>query len=145
MVGIGVAIGAAVIVLDLYLKSRGSKFRVPVLAAAIGIYLPLETMLPIFLGGLLNHLVTKTFAPGLSEEEVEKRNRGGMLFSAGLITGESLMGIFMAIPIVITARGDVLALPAGLQLAGSTGEWVGLLILAIVGYWLYSVGKREPA
>jgi putative OPT family oligopeptide transporter len=145
MVGIGVAIGAAVIALDQFLKSRGSKFRVPVLAAAIGIYLPLETMLPIFLGGLLNHLVTKTFAPGLSEEEVEKRNRGGMLFSAGLITGESLMGIFMAIPIVITARGDVLALPASLQLGGATGEWVGLVILALVGYWLYSVGKREPA
>jgi uncharacterized oligopeptide transporter (OPT) family protein len=59
---------------------------VPVLAAAIGIYLPLETMVPIFLGGLLNYLVTRTFGKGLSEEDVEKRNRKGMLFAAGLIT-----------------------------------------------------------
>jgi putative OPT family oligopeptide transporter len=139
MVFIGIGIGAATIVLDLILKSRGSKFRVPVLAAAIGIYLPLETMLPIFLGGLLNHLVTRTFGKGLSEDEVEKRNRGGMLFSAGLITGESLMGIFMAIPIVIAARGDVLALPTKWH----QGEIVGLIVLAGLGYWLYSTGKKR--
>jgi putative OPT family oligopeptide transporter len=139
MVFIGIGIGAATIALDLFLKSRGSKFRVPVLAAAIGIYLPLETMLPIFLGGLLNHLVTRTFGKGLSEEEVEKRNRGGMLFSAGLITGESLMGIFMAIPIVIAARADVLALPEPWH----QGEFVGLVVLAALGFWLYRVGKRS--
>jgi putative OPT family oligopeptide transporter len=138
MVFIGIGIGAAIIVLDVILKNRGSKFRVPVLAAAIGIYLPLETMVPIFLGGLLNHLVTRTFGAGLSEEEVEKRNRGGMLFSAGLITGESLMGIFMAIPIVIAARADVLALPDSWQF----GEIIGLVVLTALGYWLYRVAKR---
>src|SRR5690606_7929519 len=51
MIAIGVVIGAAVILLDTILKSRESKFRVPVLAAAIGIYLPLELMVPIFIGG----------------------------------------------------------------------------------------------
>ena len=35
-----------------------------------------------------------------------------MLFAAGLITGEALMGIVIAIPIVATGRADVLALPA---------------------------------
>jgi uncharacterized oligopeptide transporter (OPT) family protein len=42
-----------------WLKARGKTFRVPVLAAAIGIYLPLELMVPIFLGGLLAHFVEK--------------------------------------------------------------------------------------
>ncbi len=54
-IGIGAAIGAAIIALDSWLKARGSSFRVPVLACAIGIYLPIELMVPIFLGGLLAH------------------------------------------------------------------------------------------
>ena len=53
--------GAVIIAIDEWLKSRGAKFRVPVLAAAIGIYLPLELMVPIFLGGLLSHLVPVSY------------------------------------------------------------------------------------
>jgi putative OPT family oligopeptide transporter len=142
MIQIGALIGVAIIIFDLILKAKKAPFRVPVLAAAIGIYLPLETMVPIFLGGLLNYLVTKTFGLGLSEEQAEKRNRRGMLFAAGLITGEALMGIFMAIPIVAAGRGDVMALPAALQLGGSLGETVGLAILIAIGWWLYRVGVK---
>ena len=59
MVGIGALIGAAIIMLDAYLKARGASFRVPVLAAAVGIYLPLEVTVPIFLGGLLAYFVER--------------------------------------------------------------------------------------
>jgi len=141
MIGIGAVIGVVVIIFDLILKAKKAPFRVPVLAAAIGIYLPLETMVPIFLGGLLNYIVTKSFGRGLSEDEVEKRNRKGMLFAAGLITGEALMGILMAIPIVAAGRGDVLALPDRLQLHGSLGEWVGLALLLAIGWWMHNIGK----
>ncbi len=65
-----------------------------------------------------------------------------MLFAAGLITGEALMGILMAIPIVVMSRGDALALPGGLQIGGSAGEVAGLVILAGIGWWLYRVGVR---
>jgi putative OPT family oligopeptide transporter len=143
MIAIGAVIGIAVIVLDQILKAKKAPFRVPVLAAAIGIYLPLETMVPIFLGGLLNYLVTRSFGKGLSEEEVEKRNRKGMLFAAGLITGEALMGIFIGFAIYGTDQTDVFALPAGMQLGGSLGEWVGLFLLGAVGLWMYRVGKGK--
>jgi putative OPT family oligopeptide transporter len=143
MIAIGAAIGVAIIVLDQILKSRGAKFRVPVLAAAIGIYLPLETMVPIFLGGLLNHLVTRTFGLGLREEEIEKRNRKGMLFAAGLITGEALLGILIGFAIYATKNAEVFALPAGMQITGSLGEWAGLVVLGIVGWWMYAVGKSK--
>jgi len=141
MIAIGAVIGVAVIVLDSILKAKKAPFRVPVLAAAIGIYLPLETMVPIFLGGLLNYLVTRSFGPGLSEEEVERRNRKGMLFAAGLITGEALMGILIGFAIYGSKRADVFALPENLQLGGSLGEWVGLFLLGLVGVWMYRVGK----
>ena len=145
MIAIGGAIGVAIIVFDLVLKAKKAPFRVPVLAAAIGIYLPLESMFPIFAGGLLNYLVTRSFGPGLSEEDVEKRNRTGMLFAAGLITGEALMGIIIGFSIYGTDNPAVFALPAGMQLGGTVGELAGLVLLTGIGWWLYKVGTRKPA
>ncbi|MFT4178952.1 MAG: oligopeptide transporter, OPT family, partial [Thermomonas sp.] len=106
MIIAGGVIGAAVIAFDGWLKSRNSSFRVPVLAAAIGIYLPLELMVPIFLGGLLAHIVEKRHGiVGTHDESLRDRvHRPGVLFSAGLITGEALMGIAIAIPIVVSER-----------------------------------------
>jgi putative OPT family oligopeptide transporter len=142
MIAIGAVIGVLVIVFDSILKARKAPFRVPVLAAAIGIYLPLETMVPIFLGGLLNYLVTRSFGSGLSEEEAERRNRKGMLFAAGLITGEALIGIFIGFAIYAKDDAAVFALPEVFQLGGAAGEWVGLALLGAVGYWLYRVGVK---
>ncbi|HEY0202019.1 MAG TPA: oligopeptide transporter, OPT family, partial [Burkholderiaceae bacterium] len=97
MVAIGAGIGAVIVALDEWLKSRGAKFRIPVLAAAIGIYLPLELMVPIFVGGLLSHLVQRKHGISDDDEEGKDRiHRPGTLFSAGLITGEALMGIAIA-------------------------------------------------
>ncbi len=139
MISLGAVVGAAIIAFDAWLKSRNSTFRVPVLAAAIGIYLPLELMVPIFLGGLLSYLVERKhkLAPH-DEAERDRIHRPGTLFAAGLITGEALMGIAIAIPIVISARGDVLALPA----AWHFNQWIGLAVLGAVGAYLYRVSAR---
>jgi len=134
MIAIGALIGVAIIVLDETLKARGSSFRTPVLAAAVGIYLPLELMTPIFIGGVIAHLVERHLRRrGTDEAGLERANRKGLLFAAGIITGEALMGIGIAIPIVTSGRADVLALPTSLQF----GEGVGLLVLAVLGAWLY--------
>jgi putative OPT family oligopeptide transporter len=140
-IGVGAALGAAIIAVDELLKAKGAAFRVPVLAAAVGIYLPLELSTPIFLGGLLAWLCGRTLkADGrvTAPEEAERLGRKGMLFAAGVITGEALMGIVIAIPIVATGRADVLALPAPFHLGQSAaGEWIGLAVLALLAYWLY--------
>ncbi|MEQ8033490.1 oligopeptide transporter, OPT family [Xanthomonas sp. WHRI 6106] len=139
IIAIGAGVGAAIIAVDEWLKRTGKRFRVPVLAAAIGIYLPLELMVPIFLGGLIAHLVERFHKIRADDEEGRDRvHRPGVLFAAGLITGEALMGIGIALPIVITNNKDVLALPGGFQL----NQWIGLAILALVGWLLYRVGKR---
>jgi putative OPT family oligopeptide transporter len=141
MIAIGGVIGAITIAFDGWLKSRGSTFRVPVLAAAIGIYLPLELMVPIFLGGVLAHLVERRQKVSAHDEAARDRvHRPGTLFSAGLITGEALMGIAIAVPIVLSSRGDVLALPS----AWHFSQWVGLVVLGIVGLLLYR-SSSKPA
>ncbi|WP_222564039.1 OPT family oligopeptide transporter [Novilysobacter antarcticus] len=142
MIGIGVAVGAAIIAFDEWLKARGARFRVPVLAAAIGIYLPLELMVPIFLGGVLSYAVERFHKVRPDDDEGRDRvHRPGVLFAAGLITGEALMGIAIAVPIVVSARADVLAL--AVQVPAS--QWIGLLVLALVGWYLYRTGVRAPA
>ena len=140
MIIIGGVIGAVVIAIDGWLKKTGKRFRVPVLAAAIGIYLPLELMVPIFLGGLLAHMVARFHKVRADDEAaLDRVHRPGVLFSAGLITGEALMGIAIALPIVITQNPDALALPLSL---GASAQWVGLAVLFLVGWLLYRVGKK---
>ena len=142
MIALGAVVGALIIGLDEILKSRKSNFRVPVLAAAIGIYLPLELMVPIFLGGLLSYLVERRHRLPAGDETLRDRiHRPGTLFAAGLITGEALMGIAIAVPIVVAGRPDVLAMPEGLQF----GQFVGLVVLALVGWLLYRTGAKSRA
>lgn len=119
MVAAGAAVGAAVIAGDEWLRLRGAAFRMPVLAVAVGIYLPLELSVPIALGGAV------AWWAGARGEGP------GLLAAAGLITGEALMGIALAVPIAITGDREILAVAdAGL------GPWLGLLLIAALGVWL---------
>ncbi len=152
MVAIGTVIGVGIILVDEILTARRAPFRVPVMAAAVGIYLPLDVTSPIFLGGLLAWLAERTLranAPKgilLSSEDIERLSRKGTLFAAGMITGEALMGILMAIPIVIARRADVLALPSPWHFA----QWLGIVLLAGLAAWQLRTataptGGRAPA
>jgi putative OPT family oligopeptide transporter len=142
MVGIGALIGALIITIDATLKARKARWRTPVLAAAVGIYLPLELTVPIFLGGLLAHVVEVVARVPDDPDAKEKLHRRGVLFSAGLITGEALMGIFIAIPIVLTQKGDILALPERFQ-TGEWGELIGLIFLGFVAWLLYRISLKS--
>ena len=145
MVLIGMGVAVAIIVLDLALERRRSSFRVPVLAVAIGIYLPFELSVPILLGGVVAWLVHRAQrrrdwgsgeAAEAARKEIEQR---GMLISSGLITGEALVGIAMAIPIVIAGRADVLAFWGVQDLV-----WPGILLLLVLiwGIFRASVPRR---
>jgi len=128
MVIIGGLIGVVIIIIDEILKNKNSSFRAPVLAVAVGIYLPLELMTPIFLGGLLAHFIGRILkVRACTTAQIETGNRNGILFAAGMITGEALMGIGIAIPIVMTGSADVLALPSSLQFS----QWLGVAVLAL--------------
>ena len=59
--------------------------------------------------------------------------------AAGLITGEAIIGILMAMPIAYTSNPDVLAVAE----AWRPGQWAGLAVLSAIGYWLYRVATRH--
>ena len=136
MVAIGAVIGTVIIGVDEYLKKIDAPWHAPVLAVAVGIYLPLELSVPIFLGGLIAHAAERSLADR-SEADRERSMRLGILAAAGLITGEALVGIFLAIPIVLSGRPDVLAI-SDEPLGGAPG----LLVMAGIAIWVYRVATR---
>ncbi|HEX7011737.1 MAG TPA: oligopeptide transporter, OPT family [Steroidobacteraceae bacterium] len=138
MVWIGAAIGAAIIAVDEVLKKRKAGFRVPVLAAAVGIYLPLDVTAPIFLGSLLTYMVERRVGLPSDPAARERMHQHGVLYSSGLITGEALMGIVIAFFVWKSKDPDVLALPERFHF----GEWLGLLVLVVLGFLLYRTADR---
>lgn len=139
MVYIGAALGVVIILIDKFQESRGSDFRVPVLAVAVGLYLPFELDSAIMVGGIIAWAVGryKRRQPNWSEE-TENESGPGLLFASGLITGEALIGIFLAIPVAIYGSGDIMAL-----LENPLPSVIGLLVVLGICFWLYSIGKRE--
>src|SRR5580692_11568081 len=141
MIAIGAVIGALIIVLDLYLKRRGSRWSAPVLAVAVGIYLPLDVSTPILAGGIVAELVGRWHLAHSAGADHETLKQNGMLFAAGLITGEALVGIFIAMCIWISKNPDVLA--AGAEPSG--GKWWAALILLGICYWIFRAGTPRRA
>jgi hypothetical protein len=102
---------------------------------AVGIYLPLELSTPIFAGGLIAELATRWHKRQSPGGDIEKLKQMGLLFSAGLIAGEAIIGVLIAIPIVATKDANVLAVAVSMQ----PGKWAGIIVLSAVGWWLYRV------
>ncbi|HUD88771.1 MAG TPA: oligopeptide transporter, OPT family, partial [Xanthobacteraceae bacterium] len=136
MIAIGAIIGALIIVLDLYLKRRGSRWSAPVLAVAVGIYLPLDVSTPILAGGIVAELVDHWHRKHSAGGDHENLKQNGMLFAAGLITGEALVGIFIAMCIWVSKNPDVLT--AGAELPG--GKWWAAAVLVGICYGVFRAG-----
>jgi len=83
MIAAGAALAIALAILDRALERRGSVWRTPIMPVAIGLYLPFGLSVAIFLGALVG---------GFVKADDSDSNRI-ILFAAGLIAGEALMGV----------------------------------------------------
>jgi OPT family oligopeptide transporter len=123
------------------------------LSFAIGIYLPLSTTLPIFIGGAIRGIVEwrekkKNIKLTAEEEDLGKGN----LFATGLVAGGAIAGVLVAIlssiDSVNTGLGKVSA-EHGLSssLGGEGYKWLGVLFFAFMGFVLYriAVGKNKSS
>ena len=126
---IGAIIGLLIILIDQYQLKRGSDFRVPILAVAIGMYLPIELTFPIFIGGMINHYANKISS--------QKGKNNGLLMAAGLITGEALMAIFIAIPLFFEKALPKYSLPDEMY-----ANIIGVIILVCIIIGLYRTAKE---
>jgi OPT family oligopeptide transporter len=119
------------------------------LSFAIGVYLPLSTTLPIFVGGAIRGTVDgikkrrgeTVHAEG---EDLEKGN----LFATGLVAGGALMGVifaFLRIPDKVKGFLDRLSAEAALRsVLGETGYYLlGIVFFAGMGWVLYRVAMSK--
>jgi putative OPT family oligopeptide transporter len=147
MIWIGCVIAVAIIILDKILEAKEFEFRTPVLAVAVGIYLPLELTVPIFIGGMIawwagRMVANRARREGTDVEEAKtKAERRGLLFSSGLITGEALIGIVLAIPFAIQESTDALRLVP--ESFAPVADWLGALAAVFFIIWLYKVAVKK--
>ena len=109
----------------------------PVLPIAIGLYLPIHLSVPIYAGGLL-----REFFDRRGDRDAADR---GVLFSSGLIAGEGLVGILLAVFALIRVGGGR-SLGEAINLGAPLGNLGGLafFLLILAAMYRFSV-KREKA
>ena len=105
--------------------------RVPVMPFAIGLYLPIYLSCGIMVGG-----VVRLFLDKKKQAEAKKKEMisNGTLYCAGMIAGEGLVGILMAVLAIIKVGDNSIgAIIGGLfNLSGAAGNIVGLIVLALM-------------
>jgi putative OPT family oligopeptide transporter len=142
-IGIGAAIAILVIILDNIAAKLNWPFRTPVMAFAVGVYLPFDLSTPILLGGLIAWAVGRAMGPNPSEERKATAERQGLLFAAGLITGEALMGVILAL--AAWREWDIVLFASKEHPGGQYAEfiWPGLALVALSMFLTYRAALKK--
>lgn len=143
----GMVIGIIIIIINSTLKSSGSSWQFPVLAVALGLYLPVDITIAFFVGTVLKEIATRSLykkkkAGKITSTEVEKADRRGMLFASGAIAGESLMGVALSIPFALYQTTNVFAINLGVSSAITTLAGV-IVIIAFLHYFFKIATKAH--
>ena len=136
LIGIGAAIGAAVIALDEALGRTG-KMRLPPLAVGMGIYLPMGLTLLIPVGAVIGHFYNR-WADGRANPAFAERI--GVLAATGLIVGESLFGVAFAGVLAWANRSNpVPPNDAPLAVAGANFESIAFYVAPLLFFGLIAL------
>jgi putative OPT family oligopeptide transporter len=128
LIGLGALLGGVVLVVDEWLGRREAAFRLHLMPVAVGLYLPLGLAVPIALGGLIEGVgrrrVPRSVAPVAGR---------GVLYASGVVAGEALVGVAVAITI-----GMGLSIPS-FDLAARNGI---SLVAAVLIVWIFQRATR---
>jgi putative OPT family oligopeptide transporter len=126
LVGIGVAIALVATIVG-----------IPPLAFAVGVYLPVATMIPVFLGGVMRWAIEKSAA---NENEAGRRREEGILFGSGLVGGEGLLGVVIAAVAFNLGRAPT---GFGFDWAGAAAPIVALGAFALLAAVFWRLATRN--
>jgi putative OPT family oligopeptide transporter len=135
MICLGVALSVLLILLGEWLKRRGSNFGISPMAVAVGIYLPFTTTLPILLGGIVHLLVSRKYH---GSQKLDSAIQAGTVICAGLVAGEALTGIFLAVPIGLDVQ-----LPLALIRSIPVRDILSVLVLLILPWATYRAIRKQ--
>ena len=122
----------ALIIVDVLLRRKqGANLSLPALAVGMGIYLPPSVNMPIVLGTLLAAWLRwriRSRHGNNAAGPLKRAERTGTLFAAGLIVGESLVGVLLAFIIAfsVTSGGSEAPLALNLENWDTAAAWLGL-------------------
>jgi putative OPT family oligopeptide transporter len=145
MIIVGAIIAVFCIIIDETLKRKGK--RLPVLAVGLGIYLPLESSVPIVIGGILSYIVNYrlrkiySIEDSAAENKIISHRHRGLLLACGIVAGASIMGVVLAIPFAIYQRTDALRImPVSLE---SLAGLLSIVITFLLCAWIYRVVLKK--
>ena len=118
MIIIGAIVAICIIITNIVFK-----IEIHILAVAVGIYLPIELSIPILIGGLI-------------ADRIKTREKG-ILIASGIITGEALMSIIIAIPIFISGNKSWWPHIKSLEISSL------IVFIAFIGWFYYQLKSKK--
>ncbi|MDI1352882.1 MAG: oligopeptide transporter, OPT family, partial [bacterium] len=131
-------IGSGIIILAIFLNYilKLNRFlNLSILGIAIGMYLPLASSFPLFVGGMMALFVQKRLQRLKTiDDELVIRKQKGTLIACGLVAGSAIMDVVLAIPF------SIMHSPDALQLAGASWNnaavYLGVLTTIVLAWWI---------
>lgn len=134
MMMIGSVIILAILLVNHLLKLNRF-LNLSILGIAIGMYLPISSSFPLFIGGMIALFSHKRLQHmKVSEQDAMARKQKGTLIACGLVAGSALMDILLAVPFSIFRSSDVLSL-VGPQWQHN-GAYLGVLSTLMLAWWI---------
>lgn len=131
-----IVIGAFIVFISVVINVFLQKFnkRISILGIAIGIYLPLASSIPIFIGSLIEYFLRRHKIVNFEKRHI------GVLVACGLIAGSVLMDVMLAVPFSIAGNPDALNVMP--QQFSNIAVILGFLSTLLLGLWFYRVVSR---
>lgn len=143
-IGCGAVIAVACIIVDEISKQFGT--RLPVLAVGLAIYLPMDTTIPVVIGGVLAHIINMRLDKvykrrAENESKIASHRHRGLMLACGIVAGASIMGVILAIPFAIKQSSDAWKLMPDqyMHLAGI----LSIVVTLVMCTWIYRVVMRK--
>ena len=127
----------ALIFIGVFIAIVAEILKVPVMPFAVGMYLPFSLSAGIMAGGIVRFIVEKIKG---SDEEKKARGDRGVLFTSGLIAGEGIMGIVLAVLAVLKVDS---AINLSAKFGFTTPQLVSLIIFILLLAYLYKVCMKK--
>lgn len=116
--------------------------RLPVLPFAVGLYLPIYLSTPIYIGGIIRWITEKFFFKDNTEKNKNSVDKG-ILYCSGMIAGEGIIGILLAVFAVVPFKGG--SLLSFIDLGIPLGNWGSVLffIIIIASIFFFSIKQKN--
>lgn len=144
MIITGAIIAVVCIIIDEVLKRFGT--RLPVLAVGLAIYLPMNTTIPVVIGGVLSYIIqsrlNSIYKPRSGNEaKISVHRHRGLMLACGMVAGASIMGVILAIPFALKQSSDALKLMPD-QYAYLAGA-LSILVTFFLCLWMYRMVMKK--